>query len=149
MDIQPTVLVINGPNLNLLGVRRPDIYGSTTLAELEDLCRVWGADLGMQVSTFQSNAEGAIIDRLHQARQDADGVIINPAAYTHYSYAIYDALEAIGLPVVEVHISDITKREPWRRQSVVAPACLTTISGRGIDGYRDALHHLHDHLTGD
>jgi 3-dehydroquinate dehydratase-2 len=133
------VLIINGPNLNLLGTRRPDIYGSTTLAELEDRCREWGSNLGVTVETFQSNHEGAIIDRLHQAHRETAAVIINPGALTHYSYAIHDALEAIELPAVEVHISDITKREPWRSHSVISPVCVATIFGRGVDGYHDAL----------
>jgi len=142
MQTPSRVLVVNGPNLNLLGTRRPDIYGSETLADLEAACRLWGAELGVTVDTFQSNHEGAIIDRLHEAREDADAIIINPGAFTHYSYAIFDALEAVQLPAVEVHISDITQRETWRQQSVVAAACVATIYGRGTDGYRDGLRHL-------
>ena len=136
------VLIVNGPNLNLLGTRQPGIYGSTTLADLEATCRTWGTELEISVVTFQSNHEGAIIDRLHQAREDADAIIINPGAFTHYSYAIYDALEAVAFPTLEVHISDVTRREAWRRQSVIAPACVATIYGRGVGGYRDALRHL-------
>lgn len=136
------ILVVNGPNLNLLGARQPDIYGSATLTDVEDACRAWGASLNTTVDTFQSNHEGSIIDRLHQARGEADGIIINPGAFTHYSYAIYDALAAVELPTVEIHISDITRREAWRQQSVIAPACVATIYGRGTDGYRDALRHL-------
>jgi 3-dehydroquinate dehydratase type II len=142
MKTMSRVLVVNGPNLNLLGTRRPEIYGSTTLPELEDACRAWGAALNITVDTFQSNHEGSIIDRLHQAREAVDGIIINPGAFTHYSYAIYDALEAVELPTVEIHISDITRRETWRQQSVIAPACVATIYGRGTDGYDDALRHL-------
>ncbi len=136
------LLVVNGPNLNLLGSRQPDIYGTTTLSDLDAACRSWGADLGVSVATFQSNHEGAIIDRLHEARHDADAIVINPGAFTHYSYAILDALESVELPAVEVHISDITRREAWRSHSVIAPACVATIFGRGINGYRDALRHL-------
>ncbi len=136
------VLIVNGPNLNLLGARRPDVYGETTLGELEDLCRRWGEDLGIAVETFQSNHEGAIIDRLHETIGTAGGVVINPGALTHYSYALHDAIEAIGIPVVEVHISDVSSREPWRAESVVSPVCVATISGHGIDGYRQALEHL-------
>ena len=136
------VLVINGPNLNLLGTRRPEIYGSTTLPELETSCRAWGTASGVQVDAFQSNHEGAIIDRIHLAREDADAIVINPGAFTHYSYAIHDALEAVDKPTVEVHISDITSRETWRSHSVISPACVATIYGRGIGGYRDALRHL-------
>jgi 3-dehydroquinate dehydratase type II len=135
-------LVINGPNLNLLGTRRPDIYGSTNLADLEAACRTWSTELGIQVDTYQSNHEGAIIDRLHRAREDVNAIVINPGAFTHYSYALYDALEAVEIPTVEVHISDVTRREAWRQQSVIAPACVATIYGRGTDGYRDALRHL-------
>jgi len=142
MQSPARVLVVNGPNLNLLGTRRPDIYGSTTLAELEAACRAWGTEFGVTVDAFQSNHEGAIIDRIHRARQDTDAIIINPGAFTHYSYAIHDALEAVGLPVVEVHISDITSREVWRSHSVISPVCVATIYGRGTGGYRDALRHL-------
>ena len=142
MEPQWRLLIINGPNLNLLGTRETRIYGSTTLAELEDSCRRWGTDLDASVSTYQSNHEGAIIDRLHLARDDADAIVINAGAFTHYSYAIYDALRAIELPTVEVHISDLSQRESWRRQSVIAPACIATISGRGTHGYRDAIELL-------
>jgi len=135
------IVVINGPNLNLIGTRSPEIYGSTSLPELDDSCRSWGVDLGAIVDTYQSNHEGDLIDRLHAAR-DADGVIINPGAFTHYSYAIRDAIEAIGIPTVEVHISNVHDREPWRRISVVSDVCVTTIFGRGIIGYRDAIRHL-------
>ena len=133
------VLVINGPNLNLLGTREPEIYGTTTLPALDNMCIEWGNDLGLTVSTFQSNHEGAIIDRIQVAASDADGIVINAGAFTHYSYAIYDGLVAVGLPAVEVHISDIHAREDWRRHSVIQPACLTQISGEGLDGYRRAL----------
>jgi 3-dehydroquinate dehydratase-2 len=136
------VLVINGPNLNLLGVRRPEVYGTTTLAELEERCRAWGADLGIEVETFQSNHEGELIDRLHDALGMVDGVVINPGALAHYSYALHDAVEAVALPVVEVHLSDISRREEWRARSVVSPACAATISGHGLDGYRQALEFL-------
>jgi 3-dehydroquinate dehydratase-2 len=136
------VLVVNGPNLNLLGVRRPEVYGTTTLAELEESCRAWGAALGIEVETFQSNHEGAIIDRLHDALGRCDGVVLNPGALTHYSYALHDAVEAIALPVVEVHLSDIHAREEWRSRSVVSPACAASISGHGPDGYREALEWL-------
>jgi 3-dehydroquinate dehydratase II len=135
-------LVINGPNLNLLGSRDPATYGSTTLAELEVLCRTWGAELGVSVQTFQSNHEGGLIDRLHEARDRFDGIVFNPGAYTHTSYALHDALDAIEVPTVEVHISNVAEREPWRRKSVVRPACVATIYGRGVDGYRWGMRHL-------
>jgi len=136
------VLVINGPNLNMLGTREPEIYGTTTLSELDTMCIEWGAGLGLTVSTFQSNHEGAIIDRIQAAASNSDGIVINAGAFTHYSYALYDALVAVGLPTVEVHISDIHSREEWRRHSVIQPACLTQISGEGLDGYRRALEIL-------
>jgi 3-dehydroquinate dehydratase type II len=136
------VLVINGPNLNLLGTREPEIYGSTTLAELEDRVVAWAADLGIGVETFQSNHEGAIIDRLHAAIGHVDGVVINGGALSHTSYAIHDAIVATDLPTVEVHISNIHAREPWRQASVTAPACVYQIFGRGLGGYRDGLAHL-------
>lgn len=139
-----SVLVINGPNLNLLGRREPEIYGTETLAQLEERCVAWGGELGLDVTCFQSNHEGDIIDSLHAT--DAKGVVINPGAFTHYSYAIYDALVAVGLPAVEVHLSDINVREPWRRQSVIRPACLRQISGAGPDGYRQALETLATYL---
>lgn len=136
------VLVVNGPNLNLLGVRRLEVYGTTTLPELEELCRAWGAALGIEVETFQSNHEGTLIDRLHDALGKVDAIVLNPGALTHYSYALHDAVEAISLPVVEVHLSDISHRERWRARSVIAPACAFTIRGRGVEGYREALEWL-------
>ncbi|MGQ0847649.1 MAG: type II 3-dehydroquinate dehydratase [Actinomycetota bacterium] len=138
----PTVVVVNGPNLNLLGGREPKVYGRTTLPELEDLATGWGAKLGLEVETFQSNHEGALIDRIHQAGAEADGVVLNPGAFGHYSRALADAVEAASLPVVEVHISNVMEREPWRRRSVLTPVCVHTIYGRGIEGYGWALRHL-------
>lgn len=134
-------LVLNGPNLNLVGTRAPEIYGTTTLAELEEACRGWGAELGVEIDTVQSNHEGDLIDRLHEAR-DSAGVVFNPGAYTHTSYALHDAIDAIETPTVEVHISNVEEREPWRKTSVVRPACVGTIYGRGVDGYRWAIRHL-------
>lgn len=136
------VLVINGPNLNLLGERDTNLYGAGTLGDLTASCRTWGEELGIEVRALQSNHEGAIIDGLHDARTEFDGVVLNPGAYAHTSYAIRDAIDAIGIPVVEVHISNIAEREPWRRTSVTAPPCIASIYGRGIDGYRWALRKL-------
>lgn len=136
-------LVLNGPNLNLLGTRQPEIYGSTTLGDLENMCRDWGNELGASIRTAQSNHEGELIDILHEARGTTDGVVFNPGAYTHTSYALHDAIEAIGIPTVEVHISNVEERELWRKQSVVRPAVDYTIYGRGIDGYRWAMRYLH------
>jgi 3-dehydroquinate dehydratase type II len=140
------VLVLHGPNLNLLGERRPDIYGRVTLREVERLCREWGANSGIGVENFQSNHEGDLIDRLHNMRNAAAGVIINAGALTHYSYSLHDAIESVTLPAVEVHISNIHRRESWRRTSVIAPACVASIHGRGIDGYRWAIRHLASRL---
>ena len=136
------VLVINGPNLNLLGARRPELYGTATLGELEQRCRSWGLELGLEVETFQSNHEGALVDRLHATIGTVDGVVINPGALAHYSYSLHDANESIQAPVIEVHISDIAAREPWRHHSVLSAVCVATITGKGIDGYRQALERL-------
>ena len=136
------VLLLNGPNLNLLGEREPEIYGKTTLAELEQLVQKRARELATEVRAFQSNHEGALIDELHRARGWANGVIFNPGAFTHYSYALRDAIAATKLRVVEVHLSDITRREPWRRVSVVEEVCAHRILGKGIAGYLEALEWL-------
>jgi 3-dehydroquinate dehydratase II len=135
------VLVINGPNLNLLGTREPEVYGTTTLSDLERQTREWAEKQGIETSFFQSNSEGALIDAI-QAAKDQDGIVINPAAYSHTSRAIGDAILAVGRPTVEVHISNIFEREPWRALSLVTDACVRTIYGRGVDGYQDAIRHL-------
>jgi len=134
--------MVNGPNLNLLGNREPGIYGTATLADLADELEEFGARLDVSVSAFQSNHEGAIIDDLQAVAGSADGLILNAGALTHSSYAIHDAIVASGLPTVEVHISNVHARESWRRVSVIAPACVATIFGRGVRGYADALSHL-------
>jgi 3-dehydroquinate dehydratase-2 len=137
------VVVINGPNLNRLGVREPAIYGTTTLSQVEQMLVARGAELGWAVETYQSNHEGDLIDRIHAAAdQDADALILNPGALTHYSYALLDALQAVALPAVEVHISDIDKREEWRHKSVTSEACVAVIKGKGIQGYIEALELL-------
>ena len=138
------VVVVNGPNLNLLGTRSPDIYGTATLGDLEDRCRRWGRDLGITVETFQSNHEGTIIDRIHQAVGTAAGIVLNAGALTHYAYAVRDAIEAVGLPTVEVHISDVGGREEWRHHSVLTDVCVASVVGEGIAGYRRALEILVD-----
>jgi 3-dehydroquinate dehydratase-2 len=132
-------LVLNGPNLNLLGIRDPSVYGDTTLAELEERCRAWGREHGCQIDTAQSNHEGVLIDLLHDAIGRYDAIVINPGALTHYSYALRDAIEAIGLPTAEVHISDISAREEWRARSVISDVCAVTVAGEGVDGYRQAI----------
>ena len=129
------ILVIHGPNLNLLGTREPEVYGSVTLEEINERLQVYAAGKGIQVRTFQSNHEGAIIDAIHQAVGWADGLAINPGAYTHYSYAIRDAIAAVGLPAVEVHLSNVQAREDFRRLSVIAPVCLGQIVGFGWQSY--------------
>lgn len=140
------ILLVNGPNLNLLGEREPALYGRTTLAEIEAAVAARALARGAAVESFQSNGEGALIDFLHARRREARGVIINPGAYTHYSYAIRDALVAIGLPFVEVHLTDIAKREGWRRKSVISDVALAVIAGRGPQGYVEALDVLLDRL---
>ena len=137
------ILVINGPNLNFLGIREKAVYGDESYNTLMTMILKKGAALGVEVETYQSNHEGAIIERLQLAYYDkTDGVIINPGAYTHYSYAIHDALKSIFVPKVEVHISDINTREEWRKVSVTAPACDRQIVGHGFDGYLEAMEYI-------
>ena len=142
-DMSKTVYVINGPNLNLLGTREPEIYGRATLSDVEKLCRTAAERHGLTVDFRQSNHEGTIIDWIHEARaKQAVGVIINPAGYSHTSIAILDALLALEAPVIEVHISNIREREPFRRHSYVSQAARTVITGLGIDGYARAISDL-------
>lgn len=141
------ILVINGPNLNLLGVREPGIYGVQTFADLLALLDAAAEEAGVEVRQFQSNHEGAIVDAIQSARGAYDAIVINPAAYTHTSIAILDALKAVGLPAVEVHISDVDAREPFRRVSYAGLACVKTIKGQGLDGYRQAIRFLAEHYA--
>lgn len=136
------VLCLNGPNLDILGRRQPDVYGSTTLAELEERVMQWGSLLGFDVTCGQSNHEGELVEALHSAT--GDGVIINPGAFTHTSAALHDAVAAVDVPVVEVHLSNVRARDRWRRRSLISPVAAATIQGRGVEGYRAALRHL-DH----
>ncbi|GBD14709.1 3-dehydroquinate dehydratase [bacterium HR25] len=136
------VLVLNGPNLNLLGRRRPEIYGTLTLRDIEERLAQRAAQLGVEVACFQTNHEGELIDLVQREGERSDAIIINPGAFTHYSYAIRDALEAVGRPVVEVHLSNIHAREPFRRRSVVAEVALGQVSGLGWRGYLLALEAL-------
>ena len=134
------VLIVHGPNLDLLGRREPEVYGSTTLDDLDSLIQGWGESMGVAVETEQTNHEGAIVDLIHETT--ADGVVINPGALTHTSRSIADAIRGIAIPVVEVHISNIWEREPWRAESLLSGACVRTIYGRGVVGYREAIRHL-------
>jgi 3-dehydroquinate dehydratase-2 len=138
-----TVLVLNGPNLRRLGRRQPEIYGSTTYDELVGMCQAWGRDLGLEVDVRQTNHEGDLLDWLNNAADDGSPVILNAGAWSHYSYALFDACGQLTAPLVEVHISDPSQRpEEFRHTSVVSPHAATVIAGRGIDGYREALEYL-------
>jgi len=136
------ILVINGPNLNLLGLREPEIYGSRDYKALEAFILENGLDLGLQVEIFQSNHEGAIVDKIQQAYGVFDGIVINPAAYTHTSVAILDALKGVAIPTVEVHLSDVDSREEFRRHSFVSLYAEKVIKGHGFDGYKEALEYF-------
>lgn len=141
------VLVINGPNLNLLGVREPDLYGKQDYAALVALVEETCAQEGLGVEVYQSNHEGDIVDKIQAALGKFDGIVINPAAYTHTSVAILDALKAVALPAVEVHISDVSKREEFRQVSYARLACIKTYMGLGLEGYRQAILYLKGYLT--
>jgi 3-dehydroquinate dehydratase-2 len=143
------VLVLNGPNLGRLGRRQPEIYGSTTHAELTELCVDWGRGLGLDVEVRQTNHEGELLDWLNTAADDATPVVLNAAAWTHYSLALYDACAQLTAPLVEVHLSEPTQRpEEFRHTSYVEPHALATISGQGVDGYREALELLAERVDG-
>lgn len=130
---------MHGVNLDMLGRRDPERYGTITLGELERSVGEFGRELGLELRFFQSNHEGQFVERLHRLEGTADAVVLNPGAWTHYAWAIHDALELTGLPAVEVHLSDVDAREAWRRTSVIRDLCLDVVAGRGLDGYRDAL----------
>ena len=133
------ILVINGPNINMLGIREPSVYGKNTFADLLKLLDKTANELDLEVEQFQSNHEGEIVDKIQWAYGKIDGIVINPAAYTHTSIAILDALQAVGIPAVEVHISDVSRREDFRQVSYPGKACVRTIMGQGIQGYRQAV----------
>jgi 3-dehydroquinate dehydratase type II len=136
------ILVLNGPNLNLLGEREPEIYGSMTLSQLNAKLAAYARRRGASLRARQSNSEGKLIDLLHAHRRWADGIVFNPGAYTHYSYALRDAVAGIRVPTIEVHLSDVTKREPFRRVSVIEPACVGRRYGRGLQSYIEAIDDL-------
>jgi 3-dehydroquinate dehydratase-2 len=136
------ILVINGPNINMIGIREPDIYGRQTFADLLRLIEETARQEGLEIEQFQSNHEGAIVDQIQAAYGCFDGIVINPAAYTHTSVAILDALKAVSIPAVEVHISDVAAREPFRQTSYPGIYCEKTIKGQGLDGYRQAIVYL-------
>jgi 3-dehydroquinate dehydratase-2 len=138
--------VLHGVNLDMLGQRDPLHYGTLTLAELDAQIGAWAIEVGLEASFFQTNAESEYVERLHSLRGQVDGVILNPGSWTHYAYSIHDALELSGLPAVEVHLSDVHAREPWRRLSVIGELCLATFSGKGSEGYRLALARLREEL---
>ena len=137
-----SILVLHGPNLNLIGQREPEVYGDLTLEEINLRLIASGSEMGLEVRTFQSNSEGGLIDALHQAREWAQGIIFNPGGYTHTSVALRDAIAAISLPVIEVHLSNVHAREEFRRRSMIAPVCLGSIAGFGWRSYWLALHEL-------
>ena len=138
------ILVLNGPNLNMLGIREPGIYGKTTFADLLALIEQTAREENLEITQFQSNHEGVLVDKIQEAYGKFDGIVINPAAYTHTSVAILDALKAVSIPAVEVHISDVDSREAFRKVSYAGLACVKTIKGHGLDGYREAILFLKD-----
>ena len=141
------ILVINGPNLNMLGNREPGIYGTQTFADLLKLLDEWASEEKVELEQFQSNHEGMLVDKIQSAYGTFDGIVINPAAYTHTSVAILDALKAVAIPAVEVHISDVDSRESFRQISYAGLACIKTIKGQGFDGYRQAIIYLKEYIS--
>jgi 3-dehydroquinate dehydratase-2 len=146
MSSHNRVAVLHGVNLDQLGRRDPGHYGSLTLDQLEQRISGFAEELGLRVQFFQTNHEGAFVEQLHRLDGTADAIVLNPGAWTHYSWAIRDALEIAALPAVEVHLSDVARRERWRQLSVIRDLCVATVAGKGPDGYRDALVHLRDAL---
>jgi len=141
------ILVLNGPNINMLGIREPGVYGKQSYAELLRLLGIWAEELGVEMEHYQSNHEGCLVDKIQQTYGNFDGIVINPAAYTHTSVAILDALKAVALPAVEVHISDVKQREDFRQISYAGKACVKTIMGQGLHGYRLAMAYLVEMLN--
>ena len=141
------ILVINGPNINMLGIREPELYGDKNYSALQQFIRFSCQESGVECELFQSNHEGAIVDKIQEAYWNFDGIVINPAAYTHTSVAILDALKAVALPAIEVHISDVTKREDFRQISYAGKACIKSFIGLGFEGYRQAILYLRDYIN--
>ena len=141
------ILVLNGPNINMLGIREPDVYGKESFADLLALLERTAAEENIEIKQYQSNHEGCLVDKIQEAYGIVDGIVINPAAYTHTSIAILDALKAVGIPAVEVHISDVKAREDFHQVSYAGMACCKTIAGHGIEGYREAVLHLKEMLS--
>lgn len=141
------ILIINGPNINLLGTREPEIYGSLTLDDIINNLKDYAKTLGIELKTFQSNVEGEIVNTIQKAKNDCSGIVINPAAYTHTSVAIRDAIAAVGLPCVEVHLSNIHNREEFRKNSLTAPVCIGQIAGFGANSYKLGLQGLVDYIN--
>jgi 3-dehydroquinate dehydratase-2 len=144
----PSVLILNGPNLNLLGTRQPEVYGSTTLADIEDMCTRHGQAIDFEVSFMQSNHEGALVDAIHAAKGVHDGIILNAGAYTHTSIALMDAIASVELPAIELHLSNVHARETFRHTSYVAKVSVGIICGFGARGYTLAMDAMKDHLSG-
>ena len=144
-----SILVLNGPNLNLLGLREPELYGHQTYADLEHYIRRSAAELGCACEIYQTNHEGVLVDRIQAARGVYDGLVLNAAAYTHTSVAILDALKAVAIPTVEVHLTDIHSREPFRQHSYVSLAAVAMVAGKGFAGYREAMEILKNRLMGE
>ena len=140
------LLVLNGPNINMLGIREPGVYGSQSYSELLRLLDLWAKELDIEMEHYQSNHEGSLVDKIQAAYGKFDAIVINPAAYTHTSVAILDALKAVALPAVEVHISDVSQREDFRQISYAGKTCVKTIMGHGLDGYRQAMVYLKEYL---
>ncbi len=143
----PYIAVLHGVNVNMLGKRDPAHYGTLTLMELEEQIAEWAAELNLEVGFMQTNAESRFVEHLHGAKDVYDGLILNPGAWTHYAWAIHDALEIAALPTVEVHLSDVKAREPWRTVSVIEDLCVLSVSGKGPEGYRLALERLRKELS--
>src|SRR4051812_47426906 len=147
MRVRDRIEVMHGVNLDMLGRRDPEHYGTLTLTELETRVSDMGGELGLQLRFFQTNFEGEFVQELHRLDGLADAILLNPGAWTHYAWAIHDALEITGLPAVEVHLSDVDRRDEWRRQSVIADLCLARVAGKGLDGYREGLEKLSEALA--